>query len=116
MAYGLTTVNGFHIESDPEAGVEEGGEIRHTFTVRHPGGQVEECIVLLPARARSDVTAFARRESMPGAERFWHAMCEHVLSNYIYQNAGLPPEGLLRVDEVDRGVRNWVRASLRATR
>lgn len=110
LLYGLTTVNGYHIESDPKAVVVEDGDMRFTFAVRHPSGNTESCTVLLPDHVISDVKALTHREYRAVENRFWHAICEHALSNYLYQNADYPPGFFLRIDEVDRGLRNWVKA------
>ena len=114
LLYGLTTVNGYHIESNPEAYVVEAGDIRYTFLVRHPDGETKSCAVLLPAQIISDVNTLAHQNKMTQENRFWHALCEHVLSNYLYQNADYPPELFLRVDEIDRSLRNWVKVAVRA--
>ena len=114
LLYGLTTVNGFHIESDPKAVVVEDGDMRYTFSVRHPAGETKSCVTLLTNHVMAEVKTLARRDSMPGEDRFWHALCEHVLSNYLYQNADYPPGFFIRVDELDRSMKNWVRASVKA--
>jgi DNA-binding response OmpR family regulator len=115
LLYGLTTINGYHIESDPEAVVVEDGDMRYTFSVRHPSGETKSCIVLLPSHIVPDVKALVRRDWITQESRFWHALCEHVLSNYLYQHADYPPGLFLRVDEVDRSMRNWVKAAINAS-
>lgn len=114
LLYGLTTVNGFHIESDPKAVAIEAGDLRYSFSVRNPSGETELCSVLLTSQVMEEVKTLARRDSMPGENRFWHALCEHVLSNYLYQNADYPAGFFIRVDEADRSIRNWVKASVKA--
>lgn len=114
LLYGLTTVNGYHIESDPMAVVVEDGNRRYTFAVRDPYGSTESCVVLLSAQVISDVKATARRTYQTDTNRFWHALCEHVLSDYLYRNASYPPDFFIRVDEVDRSMRNWVKAATKA--
>lgn len=114
LLYGLTTVNGYHIESDPQAVVIEDGDMRYTFSVRHPAGETKSCIVLLSARIILDVKALVRRDWLTWENRFWHALCEHVLSNYLYQNADYPPGFFIQVDEVDRSMKNWVKAATKA--
>ena len=113
LLFGISTINGYHVQSDPKAVVVEDGNMRYEFSVRDPGGRVETCAVFLPAGVVSEVKALAHRESMPGGAAFWHALCKHVLSNYLYQNADYPPKFFIRVDQIDPGLRNWLKAVLR---
>ena len=114
LLYGLTTVNGYHITSDPAAVVVSGEGRRYTFTVRHPAGQENPCTVLVSAGTIAEIKSLAHHDFMPSENRFWHALSEHVLSNHLYQHADYPPEFALRVDELDRGLRNWVRMAMGA--
>jgi len=114
MLYGLSTVNGYHIESDPKAVVVDDGDMKYTFAVKHPSGSVESCVVVVPAQVISEIKSLARADHITSENRFWHALCEHVLADYLYQRAGYPPDYFLRVDEVDRGIRGWVKAVVKA--
>lgn len=113
ILYGLTTVNGYHIESNPEAVKIDKGDIRYTFFILSPSGEKESCIVLLSTDVLSEVETIIHRKYSE-IDRFWHALCEQVLANYLYQNAEIPADHYLRVDEVDRSLRNWVKAVVSA--
>jgi hypothetical protein len=56
------------------------------------------------------VRAELDRETPPGGSRFWQALCEESLANYVFQNAGFPPEDLLRIDDLTTGLRRYVHA------
>lgn len=112
ILYGLSTVNGYHIQSDPAAVVVENGEMKYTFLVRNPNGQDKECAVTLPERIAAEIKATTHGDALPGNDRFWHGVCEHVLANYLYQNASYPPDCALQVTEFDKSLRNWVKAAL----
>lgn len=107
ITYAITTLNGFHIESHPGAGIRREGERRFVFTIRAPDGSVTETRVQIPAYVTELIKAQTDREQMPGGERFWQALSESVLANYVWQNAG-PPEELLVVEEVTPSIRRWV--------
>lgn len=113
ILYGLTTVNGYHIESNPESVVVENGDVKYTFTVRSPKGETEQCMVLLSAKVISEVESIANRKYNKNG-RFWHALCEQALANYLYQHAQVPQDRFLQVYEVDKGLRNWVKSVLSA--
>lgn len=108
ILYGLTTINGFHIESNPADVVSDGGDIQHAFKVRLPGGNDEDCQVVIAGHVVEAVKSHTRREDMPVEDRLWHALSEHTLSNYLWQRAELPQGNQLRIDDFDRALRKWV--------
>jgi CheY-like chemotaxis protein len=114
VTFALTTLNGYRIESHPGPGVKTGGEIRHAFTVRSPAGEARECSVLLPAYVVELVKAHTDREAMPGGDRFWQALCEEALANFVWQNSDFPPDGFLQVDDLNTGLRRWIDTVLSA--
>jgi CheY-like chemotaxis protein len=113
-SFGMTTINGYRIEAPLNSGVNMGGDTGYEFTVRSPENQTQRCTVVLPAVVAELVKAHADRDAMPGASRFWQALCEEVLANYLYQQADFPPENLIRVEDYTTGMRRWVEAVLAA--
>ena len=114
MTFGLATLNGFHIVSQTGASVKLGEDTGFRFTVQNPEGTTQECTVVLPIYVTELIKAHTDREQMPGGARFWQALCEESLANYLYQNAEFPPDSLLRVEEFTFGMRRWVDAVLAA--
>lgn len=112
--FGMTTINGYRIEAPLNTGVNMGGDTGYEFTVRSPANTTQKCTVVLPAVVAELVKAHTDRDVMPGGSRFWQALCEEVLANYMYQHAEFPPDNLLRVDEYTTGMRRWVDAVLAA--
>lgn len=110
VVYGLTTLNGFRVESRPGPGDRVAGDITHTFTVKNPEGEARQCRVRLPVYVVELVKARADRESMPGGNRFWQGLCEEVLANYLWQHADFPADDALVVDELTAGLQRWVDA------
>jgi len=108
--FGFKTLNGFAIESQPDHVCTEDGGLRFSFTLRSPAQELSRCDVVLSSRAMEAVRAHLGRDEMPGGDRYWHALCEHVVADYVWQNAAFPPQGGLRVDESSQGIRNWVDA------
>ncbi|HZT40613.1 MAG TPA: response regulator [Chthonomonadaceae bacterium] len=114
MTFGMATINGFHIVSQSGASIQMGEDTGFRFTIQNPEGQTQECTVILPAYVAELIKAHTDREQMPGGLRFWQALCEEALANYLYQNAEFPPGGLLRVEDFTSGMRRWVDAVLAA--
>jgi DNA-binding response OmpR family regulator len=109
---GAASINGFRITSSNGAGAQNDGSVRHSFTVCSGDGQTSRCEVVLPAFFTELVKAHADRDHLPDAEHFWLWLCEEALANYLWQNAELPPGGVLQVDELTTALRRWVDAVL----
>ena len=110
ITFGVTTINGYRIESQLNAGVNMGGSMGYAFTVLSPSAEAgsKSCTVVLPDFVAELVKAHTDMEELPGGPRFWQALCEEVLANYLYQNAEVPPDGLLNVEDFTAGMRRWV--------
>ena len=59
---------------------------------------------------RELVRAELNCDDPPGGSRFWQALCEETLANYVYQNAEFPPDNPIRVDDLTMGLRRYVNA------
>jgi len=108
ITFGVTTINGYRIESQLNAGVTMGGSMGYAFTVHSPAADTKSCTVVLPDFVAELVKAHTDMEELPGGPRFWQALCEEVLANYLYQNAEVPPDGQLHVEDFTAGMRRWV--------
>lgn len=108
LTFGMTTINGYRIEFQPNTALKIGDEMAFPFTVRNPNGDSKSCTVTLSPVVTELVKAHTDRETFPGGNRFWQALCEEALANFLYQNAEFPPEGLLRVEELTAGMRRFV--------
>lgn len=109
-----TTINGFRIEFQAGSGERVNGDFHQRFTVHSPMGETAACQVVLPAYLLELVKAHADREQMPGSDRFWQALCEEALANHLWQHAGVPAGGVLRVEELTTGLRRYVDTVLAA--
>jgi CheY-like chemotaxis protein len=112
--FAMTTINGYRIESKPGSGLSVSGDTGFEFIVRSPADETRACTLVLPAYVAELVKVHADSERMPGGARFWQALCEEVLANYLYQNAQFPPDNLLRIEDYTSGMRRWVEAVLAA--
>ena len=108
--FGFKTLNGFAIESQTSHVATEDGGLRFAFTLRNPAREVSQCDVTLSPRVMDAVKAHLGVDQPPGGDRYWHALCEHVVADYVWQNAAFPPQSGLRIDEFSQGIRNWVDA------
>ncbi len=114
VTFGSTTINGYRIEFQTGTSERTNGDFRQRFTVRTPAGQTQACVVTLPSYVTELVKVHADREQLPGGDRFWQAVCEEALANYLWQNADFPAGGALRVEELTTGLRRFVDAVLTA--
>ncbi len=106
-----TTINGFSFElEDPgnHAQHEDDGSVTTNFRVSHPNAASAVCTVVLPAYVIELVKAYTDSEEVPGGERFWQAMCEEALANYLWQNAALPEDNHLRIEDLSGSLQRWL--------
>ncbi len=112
MSFGLTTINGYRLESRPAVTGRAGSELRFLYRVTSPTGEHHDCTVVLESLLVELVKAHTDRESLPGGDRFWHALGEECLANYLWQNADFPLTYELSVSELTSGLRRWIEAVL----
>lgn len=110
LTFGMTTINGFRIEFQPGTYEETPEGLRSPFKVIRPDGESRECTVLLSHVVMELVKAHVDREQLPGGARFWQALSEEALANYVYLNADFPPDAFIRVDEFTAGLKRFVEA------
>jgi len=112
ITFSSLTLNGFRIEFVPSSGEAIGADTLYTFHLIGADRNCHPCTVLLPNYMKELVRAHTNREQFPGKDRFWQAICEETLTNYILQHAGPPAQGVLRVEELTPGLRGWIDAVL----
>lgn len=115
ILFSRAAINGYRIKFVPGPGKQLDGELHHTFAVTGPGGAEHTCTVVLPAYLMELVKAHVDMEEMPAGFRFWQALAEEALANYLWQAADTPTGDLLRVDEFTTGLKHWVDATLSAS-
>lgn len=103
-----TTINGFSFNSTEELEQEEGEDLKFQFEVSRGDEQPQVCTVVLPLYVCELALAHADADFMPGGDRFWQAMCEEALANYLWQHAELPDGGILRVEDLSSTLRQWI--------
>jgi CheY-like chemotaxis protein len=105
-----TTINGFSFEVD-DAGhhaPEDDGSVICRFRVSQPTAESAVTTVTLPVYVIELVKAYTDSEEVPGGDRFWQAMCEEALANFLWQNAALPPDRHLRIEDLSSGLQRWL--------
>lgn len=107
VTYWSATMNGYSINSSPNAGVWQDGNLSYALGIRNPAGQIQPCSVLI----RSDVIdlikdRFGNRE-LPG-DRFWRNLCSHVMADYIWQNSEVPSDNSIQILTLSNELANWI--------
>ena len=103
-----TNINGYSFELDSEDFDDVSGDIFCIFKVTKSGDRAQNVRVVLPAYVMELVKAYSDIEEMPGGPRFWHAMCEEALANHLWQNAELPMNNVLRIEDLSSGLQHWL--------
>ncbi|MFZ4509112.1 MAG: response regulator [Fimbriimonas sp.] len=105
-----TTINGFGFEMDHEVEDEHTHDLSCNYLVSRAGQPVGSVAVVLPNYVRELVRAYTDSEHVPGGHRFWQAMCEESLANYLWQNAQIPIDGMLRIEDLSSSLQRWLDA------
>lgn len=103
-----TTINGFRFEPMPEGRSSENGDITCEFVVDQPGGTHSNVRVILPNYVCELVKAYTDMEEPPGGEGFWQGLAEEALANFLWQNAELPAQNMLRIEDLSAGLQRWL--------
>lgn len=103
-----TTINGFRFEPAPEGRTVEAGDITCEFIVDLPDRSSTHIRVILPSYVAELVKAYTDMEQPPGGDGFWQALCEEALANHLWQNAELPSEGYLRIEDLTSSLQRWL--------
>lgn len=103
-----TAINGFNFEMDAQSVDSQGGDLICVFDVHRADAPTKHVKVILPAYVMELVKAYTDSEQVPGGQRFWTAMCEESLANYLWQNAEVPAEGMLRIEDLSSGLQRWL--------
>lgn len=107
-----TTINGFSFNMFEEVDDENSHDVECIFEVSKGTEAPTHCRVLLPAYVQELALAHADTEDMPGGKRFWQAMCEEALANFLWQHAEMPPNNTLLIDDLSSSLRHWMDAVL----
>jgi DNA-binding response OmpR family regulator len=101
-------INGFTFQLESEDYDEPSGDTICVFQVSRADQPPERVRVLLPAYVMELVMAYSDTEEMPCGARFWQALTEEALANYLWQNAELPDNNVLRIEDLSSSLQHWV--------
>src|SRR5579885_378496 len=107
-----TTINGFSFNLYEEIDNENSYDVECIFEVSRGSDAPVHCRVILPVYVQELALAHADTEALPGGKRFWQAMCEEALANFLWQQAELPPNNTLMIDDLSSSLRHWMDAVL----
>lgn len=107
-----TTINGFSFNMFEEVDNENSHDIDCIFEVSRGSETAVHVRVTLPAYVQELALAHADCDEMPSGKRFWQALCEEALANFLWQHAEFPPNNLLLIDDLTSSLRQWMDAVL----
>lgn len=111
-----TTINGFSFDVDPEANEDHSqhkdANKTSGFLVRHADDKPVQVTVQLPAYVIELVKAYIDSDTVPAGDAFWLALSEEALANYLWQNAEIPPDRTLRIEDLTPSLQRWLDAVL----
>jgi CheY-like chemotaxis protein len=103
-----TAINGFSFDLFQESTDDTSGDMTCDFRVSKGSDKPVNVRVVLPAYVMELVLAYTDSETVPGGSRFWQAMCEESLANYLWQNAELPEHNSMRIEDLSTSLQRWL--------
>ena len=103
-----TTINGFRFELGSKVEDRNAQEFECTFKVTKPGADPVQCKVVLPCYVMELTKAYVDSDTLPCHTNFWQAMCEEALANYLWHKAEIPPDNVLRLEDLSQGLQSWL--------
>ena len=103
-----TTINGYSFELDTVDHEEFSDDLTYTFQVSLAGSKMQKVKVLLHAYVMELAKAYSDSEEVPGKNRFWQAMCEEELADFLWRNAELPAGTQLEIDDLTPCLKKWI--------
>lgn len=103
-----TTENGFKIELLTEIHDRHFGEVVCTYRVSDSNGNQTSVKVTVPQYVKELVKAHTDTETVPCQNRFWQAMSEEALVEYMSQEGQLPPGNVMSLKELTPAIKRWI--------
>ncbi len=103
-----TTINGYSFDLIEMHQDEESEDHVCDFSVTRANDEPAKVRVILPSYVTELVKAYTDTERLPFGNRLWQAMSEESLANFLWQNAELPPDNLLRIEDLSTSLREWL--------
>ena len=107
-----STINGFAFELESDHVDDHSGDIVCNFQLHRGNDSQPDVHVHLPVLVQELIKAYIDCEHGPGGIRFWQAICEEALANYLWQNAQVPEKNTLRIDDLSSSLEKWLDSML----
>ena len=107
-----STINGFAFELESDHVDDATGDIVCNFHLHRANDSHPDVHVHLPVIVQELIKAYIDCEKGPGGHRFWQAICEEALADYLWQNAQVPPHNTLRIDDLSPTLERWLDSML----
>jgi CheY-like chemotaxis protein len=101
------TINGFSYEFDLEA-VNSAGDIAVGYQVRFGLDPAVPVSVIISAGAQQLAASHLITGHCPGGFEFWRALAQEALASQLWNEAGLPADGEILVNELNMHLVKWL--------
>ncbi|HEY3267304.1 MAG TPA: response regulator [Armatimonadota bacterium] len=104
------TLNGFLIQPLRQPATRRSGELQQTVAVRMPNGNLTPCIVAFPSELVESIRRTLGEAEMHARDRFWQALAEEMMAQYLWDNANVPMGAVLRRADYEPFLDRWLTA------
>jgi CheY-like chemotaxis protein len=105
--FNRATINGFSYEYAGEA-ANTVGDLSLGYSVTFGLEPAVSTCVTVTAPARRLITDYLNPVPLPGGDKFWQALTQESLASQLWNEAGLPEAGELRVEELNTHLVKWL--------
>ena len=68
--------------------------------------------VILPAYAQELIKAFIDADEVPFGARFYQALCEQKMAQYLRENGSIPSSASILIDDLEKFEQDWINSMM----
>lgn len=105
-------INGFNFELSEELVDEHTGNLTYIFEIQRGQDSPRYVKVILPAYAQELIKAFIDADEVPFGARFYQALCEQKMAQYLRENGSIPSSASILIDDLEKFEQDWINSMM----
>lgn len=101
-------IHGYSFELNEETVDDQFGNLICTFEIQKGQDDPRYVKVILPAYTQELIKAYIDSDEVPCGRRFFQALCEETMANYLEENASIPPSAQILIDDLGPNEQQWI--------
>lgn len=101
-------INGYSFELNEETIDDQFGNLICTFEIQKGQDAPRYVKVILPAYTQELIKAYIDSDEVPCGQRFFQALCEETMANYLQEHSSIPPSAQILIDDLGHNEQKWI--------